>query len=180
MKKILFLIFILINFSWGLFVQAAETFSAGPVIAKFGKHAEVELSEPIDKTSSFKIAFDVSERSGEDNLNRRFETLARFINMHVANGIPLKNIDLALVVHGKAGFDLLKTASYQARFEQQNPSAELVKVLLANGVKIFLCGQSAAYYDIASQDLINNVQMSLSAMTANALLSQQGYSLNPF
>ena len=155
-------------------------FSSGPIFEKFGKHAKVDLAKPLGKNMQFKVAFDVSERSGEDVLNRRFDTLARFINMHVANGVPLKNIDLALVVHGKAGFDLLRPAAYKKRFSQVNPSRELVDELLSNNVQIFLCGQSAAYYEIDNDDLIDNVQMALSAMTANAFLSQQGYTHNPF
>jgi len=51
---------------------------------------------------------------------------------------------------------------------------------LNNQVKVYLCGQSAAYYDVKNTDLYKGVDMALSAMTAHALLQQQGYSLNPF
>jgi intracellular sulfur oxidation DsrE/DsrF family protein len=47
-------------------------------------------------------------------------------------------------------------------------------------VRIFVCGQSAAYYDVTTNDLLPGVEMALSAMTVHALLQQQGYSLNPF
>ncbi len=42
------------------------------------------------------------------------------------------------------------------------------------------CGQSAASNHIANADLLPGVKMSLSAMTAQALLQQSGYTLNPF
>jgi len=39
--------------------------------------------------------------------------------MHVANGMSAKNIHLALVVNGKAGFDLLKGPLYQENFSKK-------------------------------------------------------------
>jgi intracellular sulfur oxidation DsrE/DsrF family protein len=47
-------------------------------------------------------------------------------------------------------------------------------------VKIIVCGQTAAYYGVKTDELLPGVQMALSAMTAHALLQQQGYTLNPF
>jgi len=96
--------------------------------------------------------------------------------------VPLENIELAMVIHGKAGIDLLNAESFQQRFEQTkvNASADLMKQLLANKVQVFICGQSAAYLKINKSDLIDGVSMSLSAMTANALLQQQGFTLNSF
>ncbi|MEE2877945.1 MAG: DsrE family protein, partial [Pseudomonadota bacterium] len=43
-----------------------------------------------------------------------------------------------------------------------------------------LCGQTAAAREIEKDDLIPGVQIALSAMTAHAVLANQGYSLNPF
>ena len=48
------------------------------------------------------------------------------------------------------------------------------------GVYIYVCGQSAAYYDVATEDLLPGVDMALSAMTAHTMLQQQGYAINPF
>ena len=58
--------------------------------------------------------------------------------------------------------------------------AERIEALLAEDVRFILCGQSAAALGIQRQSLAPGVQMALSAMTAHALLQQQGYTLNPF
>lgn len=159
---------------------AASDFSDGPVIKGFGKHAVVQQSHAVNQHAEFKIVFDVAKQTGDGEVNRNFNSLARFINMHVANGVKPENINLALVVHGKAGFDLLNNNQYQKRFGKDNPNAKLIELLQKANTKVFLCGQSAAYYQIGSDDLLSGVEMSLSAMTANALLQQQGYTLNPF
>ena len=160
--------------------SAAGTFSAGPLISEHGKHAKVEYDLPLPADTRLKVVFDVAERTAEKKLNRSFESLARFLNMHVANGIPAQNIELALVVHGKAGFDLLNDSSYRKMAEIDNPNAALVARLLEHNVKIYICGQSAAYIGIPKGDLLPGVKMALSAMTAHALLQNDGYKLNPF
>ena len=160
--------------------SAVEKFSDGPLITGYGKHARIEHSQNLSASTRLKVVFDVAERSAGNQLNRKFDSLARFLNMHVANGIPAENIELALVVHGKAGLDLLNDKTYQKMAKKNNPNSELLSKLMAQNVQVFICGQSAAYMEIAKSDLIEGIQMSLSAMTAHALLQDEGYHLNPF
>ncbi|MEM7267022.1 MAG: hypothetical protein AAF370_13880, partial [Pseudomonadota bacterium] len=78
--------------------SAKSDFDYGPVFNTFGKHAHVEgVSFPENQT--FKVAFDVAKAASPGEVNRKFESLARFINMHVANGVKQENLSLALVVH---------------------------------------------------------------------------------
>jgi intracellular sulfur oxidation DsrE/DsrF family protein len=157
-----------------------DSFKDGPIIKGYGKHASVKQDLVLNKGTVFKVVFDTSEQGSEDEVNGRINSVARFFNMHAANGILPANIQLALVIHGKAGFDLLNNENYQAKYGKNNPNDELLSLLLKNKVRIYLCGQSAAYYEIDNNNLHSGVQMALSAMTANAVLQQEGYSLNPF
>lgn len=161
-------------------VGYAEPFMAGPVISQYGQHAQVSMSTPLSPDTELRVVFDVAAISDNNSVNRRIDSLARFINMHVANGVKPENINLALVVHGKASQDLIKDVVYKNKNGFDNPNRELLTALMANRVEIFVCGQSATYYGIGNKDLVEGVQMSLSAMTAHALLAQKGYSLNPF
>ena len=164
----------------GYVSAGTEGFKAGPVFAEFGKHAAVVQSSPVNNNAKFKVAFDVSEASKAGDVNRSFNSLARFINMHVANGVKLENITLALVVHGKASNDLLIDKEYLDRFGENNANKKLITQLFLNNTKVYLCGQSASYYQIENHQLLPGVEMALSAMTAHAQLQQQGFSLNPF
>jgi len=159
----------------------AEPFRSGPVFTDFGKTAPVDSDLPIPKGTVFKVAFDVAKGAEPGEINRTFDSAARFINMHVSAGVPARNIHLAVVVHGTAGWDVTTDAVYRAHnADKPNGSAAAVSALLERGVRIYLCGQSAARMGIAKADLIPGVKLSLSAMTAHALLQQQGYTLNPF
>lgn len=169
---------VLFGFHSGAFAQLS-VFKDGPVIKGFGKTAPVP-SHTVSENDVFKVAFDVASAADAGEVNRKFDSLARFINMHVAAGVRKENIQLALVVHGKAPFDLLNNVAYQKRYGTTNANAPLLNALLHNNVRVMLCGQSAAAHAINSNDLIEGVEVQLSAMTAHALLQQDGYTVNPF
>jgi len=158
-----------------------ENFKTGPVFEDFGPTAPVQTDEAIPEDAQFRVAFDVATAAEPGKINRTIESAARFINMHVAAGVPEENIHLAIVVHGGASFDLTNQAFFAAHQDgKENASAAAIAQLQEHGVKFYLCGQSAAAHGIDNADLLPGVKMSLSAMTAHALLQQQGYTVNPF
>ena len=163
-----------------------EAFHAGRVIPEVGPIATI--SDPdmvIPEDTVFQIAFDVAKGAEAGKHNRTLESAARFINMHGEAGVSVDNVKLAVVVHGSAVFDMSRDATYGAKHvasgdEISNPNSALIDALRAKGVRVIVCGQSAAAYDVQKADLYPGVEMALSAMTAHALLQQQGYTLNPF
>ncbi|MCL1092396.1 DsrE family protein [Shewanella kaireitica] len=161
-------------------MAGGDAFKSGVVLPQYGKVADVETSLVIPKGMTFKVVFDVSKAAEPGKVNRSLDTLARFINMHVSNGVALDDIDLMMVVHGSAVKDFTKEKYFQSTQGQPNTNAELISQLSKLGVKFNLCGQSAAYYDVTLQQLLPGVDMALSAMTAHAIAAREGYSLNPF
>lgn len=145
--------------------------SMGPVFSDFGPVADVDTTMAIPKDVVFRHTFDVSKPSKDASPNRTLVSAARFINMHARAGVAVENINVAVVVHGAA---VKETA------HPDSPSAKLIAALKKTNVRIIVCGQSAAYYGVATKDLLPGVEMALSAMTAHAVLQQQGYTLNPF
>lgn len=153
--------------------QADEiAFTTGPVFEDYGPNAETDVTLDLPDEFSVKHSFDVSKRDENGGLNRTLVSAARFINMHARAGVPVENMSLAVVVHGQAVKDVSNPDA--------GDNAALIAALTGKGVKIIVCGQSAAYYDVATEDLLPGVDMALSAMTAHALLQQDGYTLNPF
>ena len=157
----------------------AADFSAGPVFEDYGKKVRVE-GVKFNANAQFKVAFDVAKGAEPGTLNRQFDSLARFINMHVASGVEAANIELALVVHGSATLDLLTNPAYQQKQGANNANIALLNALMANQVRVIVCGQSAAAHGYANEAFLPGVEVALSAMSAHALLQQQGYTLNPF
>ena len=147
------------------------SFTTGPVIQDYGPVADVDSALPIPKDAVLRHTFDVARRAEDGALNRTLVSAARFINMHARAGVDADRIKVAVVVHGTAVHDVSGEAP---------ASAGLVAALVDHGVRVLVCGQSAAYYNVTPDDLLPGVEMALSAMTAHALLQQQGYTLNPF
>ncbi len=167
---------------WAVVPISAQTadVQTGPAITEYGFTAKVPGMKPLPKGAQFKISFDVSRQARAGTVNRSVESAARFINMHVAAGVKPEHIDLALVIHGGAVKDMTVDAFSEHSKTGKNTNADLIRILQENGVKFYVCGQSAAYHGVKHTDLLPGVKMALSAMSAHALLQQQGYTLNPF
>ncbi len=164
-----------------LAAQDMSAFETGPVFEDFGPHAAIDGIEPFAADTEFAHSFDVAKAAEDGGRNRGIESAARFVNMHVANGVAVENIRVAVVVHGPAVLDLLSAEGWVAHDrEGENGSAAMVRAMLDHGVQITVCGQSATAQGVTSDQLIEGVEMDLSAMTAHAKLQQRGYTVNPF
>ena len=150
---------------------AQSGFTTGPVIENFGPNAIVPGANALQSDVSFNISFDTREKAADGEPNRTLVSAARFLNMHGRAGVSPDNIRLAVVVHGKA----VKNVTADAE-----DSLPLIAALKQQNVRIIVCGQSAVYYGVTTEDLAPGVEMAISAMTAHALLQQDGYTLNPF
>ena len=169
-----------------LFIPAAahaqqSDFTTGPVITEFGPAAPVKTDFKIPKRTKFKVLYDSTAATTPGEINKSLTTAARFLNMHAKAGVPEKNMKLAVVFHSKGSFDLTRDDYYGSQYDgAKNANAAIIKALTDKGVRIILCGQTAAYNGIKNEDLLPGVEMALSAMTAHAVLQQEGYTLNPF
>ncbi|NNE39678.1 MAG: DsrE family protein [Marinicaulis sp.] len=149
-----------------------DAFTLGPVFEEFGPVAPVNVTWEIPNGTVLKHSFDTSDKAADGEVNRTLRSAARFVNMHVRAGVPFEDINVAVIIHGGAVHDVAKG--------EDNTTAPLVETLVRKGVQIIVCGQSAAYYDVATEDLLPGVDMALSAMTAHAVLQNEGYTVNPF
>lgn len=162
-------------FSFTSSAQLPDGFTTGPVIEEFGPVADIQVTAPLPKGLTIKHAFDVVKPAEEGKANRTLESAARFINMHARAGVDPKDINLAMVIHGKATADVMKSEDGEATLTSQ-----LVAALIENNVRVIVCGQSAAAYGFDADAMLPGVEMELSAMTAHVLLQQDGYTTNPF
>lgn len=157
---------------------AAEP-TLGPVIAGYGPtypidDRDVELEEGAEYMAVFDIAAYTDDVA---SVNYRLVSVARFLNMHARNGVPVENMDLAVVVHGGAVKNLLTHKSYDTRFGSDNPNLDLLRKLHEAGVAIYLCGQSMSFGGIQKDELAQPVQVALSAMTMLTVLQNDGYAV---
>lgn len=162
-----------------LFAQSKE---AGPIIKEYGKVWKIDNADlKADAEKEYKVVFDIMDSPDDVNaLNAKIETAARFLNMHAQAGVPIENLKVAIVVHNTASKDIINNSAYRIKYGTDNPNADLIKDLLAVDTQIIFCGQSSASRGFPKEDLLPNVQLSLSAMTALIELQNEGYRLIKF
>lgn len=154
---------------------------SGPVIQPFGSTFEVPADSVMPPDAEYKVKFDAAASPQDPKaVNPAIDSVARFLNMQVGAGVPREKMKLALVLHGSAAKDALGNAGYRARHGVDNPNLPLLEALAGAGVRIYLCGQSAAGRGIKWDEVAPVAKVALSAMTAHAMLAREGYSTNPF
>ncbi|MEO6432740.1 MAG: DsrE family protein [Sphingomicrobium sp.] len=154
-------------------------FSRGPIITEAGGVAKVAADVPLPAGKDWKMDFDVPTAT-PGKLNPRIDAAARFINMLAASGVPMANIHAAIVVRANGLLDLLDAQNYGRETDGQvNPNTALLLQLIAKGVPVYVCGQSAELLDIKKSEMIPGVKMALSAMTVHADLQGRGYVIDP-
>ncbi|NND53177.1 MAG: DsrE family protein [Flavobacteriaceae bacterium] len=151
--------------------------SEGKIIRGYGP--TFQITDPDIKTeidSVFKVIFDVSESSADKSLmNGQLETAARFYNMHAKAGMKAEQLKVAVTIHGGAWQDILTNKAYKKLYGSNNPNSKLIEMLSEAGADIILCGQTASFRRIKKEDIIPEVKIALSAMTALLQYQNNGY-----
>lgn len=154
--------------------------STGPVFDAFGPVFDDVDPDYMPPVEDYRVVFDVwIGPEAPDERNGRIESLARFMNMHARAGVAPEDMQLAIVLHGSAGKAVLQNDAYRARFGTDNPDLPLLEALAARGVRMMICGQSAASRGYAKEDMIAPVDVALSAYSAIYGLQSEGYQLAP-
>lgn len=162
-------------------VASAQEFSTGPAIENFGPAVDVpDASFNLVPGTQYRLLFDASSGSKDKHArNRRLESAARFINMHARAGIDPDDLQIEIVTHGGATWDVLSDDAYRERFGRENPNTALLEALAAAGVVIRQCGQSAAFNGVEADELAPQASMALSAMTVIVRRQSEGWVLLP-
>ena len=156
---------------------------SGPVINSGGPTFLVEgATFEVPEGHEFKAVWEIVTRQEDvSQVHPDFVTIARFLNLHVRHGVPEEQVHAAAVVHGGGWVALLHDDAFGERFDgQANPTKTMIEELLANGVEIVLCGQTAGARGVDPAELLPGVQLGWSAMTALNIFQTDGYQLNPW
>ena len=155
---------------------------AGPIINGGGKHAPVpNVTFEAPRGPAYKVVWNIqvgSAKPGE--ANDAFNVPARFVNQGAVLGMARENVEVAVVVHGTAGEELLDDVEYRARKGVDNPNIALLEEMSRAGIRIILCGQTAANRKMPREHVLPFVKVAPSAAWAFATLTRQGYTVNPF
>lgn len=154
----------LLNTSWSL----AQKTNTGPYIENHGAVWKVENKTiPLKKDFEYKVVFDITTTSNDPGVkNKNIDSAARFYNMLGQNGIAKNSIHVALVIHSSASKDVMNNQWYKSKYNINNPNTGLISELIAAGADVIFCGQSSFTRKMPKENLIEGVDLSLSALTS--------------
>jgi intracellular sulfur oxidation DsrE/DsrF family protein len=151
--------------------------------SKFSGVIPVEnTTDKLNPNLQYKLVLEVltgikDSTEAKDMMNS-FAEAGRVINLHLAAGVPLKNLHVVFVVHGGALDGLLTNEAYQKKYKTGNPNLAFFKELQDIGVHMVACGQAMFFFDVKRENLIPGVTVAYSAKTAMTSYQMKGYVLH--
>ncbi|HEY1872500.1 MAG TPA: DsrE family protein [Chitinophagaceae bacterium] len=162
--------------------QYRSTFPAIKSVSWAGVLPVRPIDEIPDPNVQYKLLFELSgfAMKGQDStaipeINLGLGSVARELNLHEANGILRKNINVVVIVHGPALYALLTNAKYKKKYGIDNPNTALIKELQDYGVKIIVCGQAMTFLNLEMEDLVPDIKQALNAQTVISSYQLKGY-----
>jgi intracellular sulfur oxidation DsrE/DsrF family protein len=150
---------------------------------KWGGVAPVQnVTELADPKMKYKLLMELTgfaakgeEKTAKNEINLGIGEIARKVNLHVAAGVPQKNIDLVVIVHAGALFAFLNNEKYKRKYGIDNPNITIIKDLQNFGAKIIVCGQAMTFLGLEMEDLAPGIKEALSAQTVLSTYELKGY-----
>ena len=177
MKKTL-LVALLTFASFSIFAQT----KVNPIIKSYGTVYELPNSDhKPDPSINYKILVELTENTPKpDSLNIYLEAIATLINLHAAEGVPAKNIHVAVVLRKAATYAVFGDELYQKSFKVDNPNRQLLKELQNAGVKFYVCGQTMIKRNTSQDKLMPGTKIASAGLTTISTLQLQGYTMIKF
>jgi len=134
-----------------------------------------------EKGKVYRAVFEVS-KPGEQPTDPAPGLLhaARTYNVFAADGVPAKDMKIAIVMHGPAGFAAMDNATYRAKYNVDNPNIKLLSELKKAGAEIYLCGQTLHGQKFQESAMLPEVRLATSAMIVLVSYQNNGYALLAF
>jgi intracellular sulfur oxidation DsrE/DsrF family protein len=97
-----------------------------------------------------------------------------------SGGVAPKDLKIVIVMHGPGGIVAMNNDTYRAKFNADNPNAQLLADLKKAGAEIYLCGQTLHQQKFAEKAMLPEVKLATSAMIVLLTYQNQGYAMMPF
>jgi len=147
-------------------------------IPGYGAARDVQNAQLLpDPNVEHKVVFDaVRAAENVDDVNPMLVAVARYLNTLAKYGVPPEKRKIAVVFHQDAGPVVMKNEAFKARYDgHDNPNVELIRNLHAAGVSLHVCGQGMLARKIAPEDILDEIQLDLWALTTLIEFGRLGY-----
>ena len=153
-----------------------------PVIRSQGGVFEIPYAdEKPDPSLVYNIVIEVERESAKpDTINWALNNVARLLNLHAVGGVPAKNMNVVIAIHGGATYTTMSNDAYREKYKMDNPNLELYKELEKAGVRMVVCGQSLVARKVDRTRLVPEVKVAVSMLTTLTTYQMKGYAVLKF
>jgi intracellular sulfur oxidation DsrE/DsrF family protein len=153
-----------------------------PVIKTYGGIFEVpNAAEKPDPSLVYNIVIEVERESDKpDTINWALNNVARLLNLHSIGGVPSKNMNVVIAIHGGATYTTMNNDAYREKYKKDNPNLLLYQELEKAGVKMVVCGQSLVARKVDRTRLVPEVKVAVSMLTTLTTYQMKGYAVLKF
>ena len=153
-----------------------------PIIKSYGTVFEIPTADhKPDPAIDYKIIVELTENTPKaDSLNIYLEAIATLINLHAAEGVSAKNIQVVVVLRKAATYAVLGDELFRKYFKVENPNRQLLKELQDAGVEFYVCGQTMIKRSMKEEELMPGTKIASSGLTTISTLQLQGYTMIKF
>lgn len=156
--------------------QAQET--VNPAIPHYGSvfNSIPGVSFKADKGLQYKVVIEIdkSDTSGAA-VTQALELASRFVNLLELDGITKNKRSIVIIFHNAGSYCIQKNDVYQRKYGHPNPNLQVLDELTQAGVKLMVCGQSTVKRKLLPSDLLPQVKIATSYMTAFVTLQLKGF-----
>lgn len=130
----------------------------------------------LARTDHIRAVYQIKTDEQKDGVGAGLHYVHKLLDTYNHIGIEDDATDIHAVLHGAAGYWLLKDESYaQASGASRNPNKALVAELVARGVSVELCAQTMRSHNWRASDILDGVQIVVGAYPRIIDLQQRGY-----
>ncbi|MGM0581260.1 MAG: DsrE family protein [Bacteroidota bacterium] len=179
MKNIYSALVLIVFFSSSSLAQEAQF----PIVKGFGGIYEIENAvEELEAGKQVKIIVElVSGNEKPEEHSFWVNNIARLMNLHGIEGVSPADLDVKVIVHGPAVYDLLSHGNYFEQFRiAKNPNIAVLEALDEAGAAIIICGQSLIMRDLGRNEIWDKTHVATSALTTITKNVADGYVLIKF
>jgi intracellular sulfur oxidation DsrE/DsrF family protein len=146
-----------------------------PKIEKYGSVVALPTAEERPRADG-RVVFDTTAAAPAGKPNRGLESAARLVNIYELEQMTADRPKIAVILHFNATAAALTDAAHaKTTAGGANPNRELVEQLLANGVEVWVCGQSVIRGGHALADVLPGICIAHSAMIFNLNRQTDGW-----
>ena len=146
-----------------------------PKIEKYGSVVALPTAEERPRAGG-KVVFDTTAAAPAGKPNRGLESAARLVNIYELEKLAADRPQIAVILHFNATAAALTDAAHaKTTAGGVNLNRELVEKLLANGVEVWVCGQSVIRGGHALADVLPGIRIAHSAMIFNLNRQTDGW-----